>query len=95
MAATCQSTWRLSHTLSIYSTIYSTPQILITIRFVSLFSQKFVFVILIINVIETRERERETKMQAAKEKVSNMASSAKEHVEIYKAKVEEKVSLYI
>jgi hypothetical protein len=30
-------------------------------------------------------------MQSAKEKLSNMASSAKEHVNIYKAKVEEKV----
>lgn len=30
-------------------------------------------------------------MLYAKEKLSNMASSAKEHVNIYKAKVEEKV----
>ncbi|PQQ11978.1 uncharacterized protein Pyn_05043 [Prunus yedoensis var. nudiflora] len=30
-------------------------------------------------------------MQYAKEKLSNMASSAKEHVNIYKAKVEEKL----
>jgi len=30
-------------------------------------------------------------MQSAKEKLTNMASSAKEHVNIYKAKVEEKV----
>lgn len=35
------------------------------------------------------------KMQSAKEKVSNMASSAKEHVNIYKAKAEEKVYIYI
>ncbi|PON57060.1 Late embryogenesis abundant protein [Parasponia andersonii] len=30
-------------------------------------------------------------MQSAKEKLSNMASSAKEHIEVYKAKGEEKV----
>ncbi|KAK4260256.1 hypothetical protein QN277_003398 [Acacia crassicarpa] len=30
-------------------------------------------------------------MQSAKEKLSNMASAAKEHVDIYKAKIDEKV----
>lgn len=48
-----------------------------------------------LDFLSVRGRERLRKMQSAKEKVSNMASSAKEHVNIYKAKAEEKVYIYI
>lgn len=33
-------------------------------------------------------------MQSTKEKLSNMASAAKEHVDVYKAKIDEKVPLF-